>query len=219
MRQYMGIFEKCALFSGISKEDLSALLTCLGGNVVEYAKNQWIFSEGDSAKSMGILLSGCVQVVKDDYLGNRTIVNTVEPGGLFGESFACAEVDHMPVGVVATCPCKVLLVNCNRLLTTCSNSCEFHSRMIQNLVHILAQSNILLNQKIEVTSHRSTREKLMAYLLSEAKKQQNHQFTIPFDRQELADYLGVERSAMSAEIGKMKKEGLLDTKKSWFQIY
>ena len=139
-----------------------------------------------------------MQVVRDDYFGNRSILSTAGPGQLFAEGFACAGVEALPVSVVATADSNVMLIDCSHIMTMCKNACPFHNQMIRNLLHSVAKSNLQLNQKIEILSKRTTREKVMAYLLSEAKIQGRDDFSIPYDRQELADYLGVERSAMSA---------------------
>lgn len=120
--------------------------------------------------------------------------------------------------VVAQEECVVMFVDCIRLLQTCSNSCEFHRKMIYNLMRVLAIKNMLFHQKIEVTSKRTTREKLISYLLMQAKTVGKNQFEIPFDRQQLADYLEVDRSGLSAEISKLRREGFLQSEKKHFKL-
>ena len=193
------VLSRCPLFAGISATELSALLDCLNARVVLVEKQQTIFWEGDPAQDMGIVLEGAVQVVRDDYYGNRTIVAQVEPGGLFAEAFACAGSPSYPVSVVATAAGTMMLLNCQRIMTVCSSGCAFHSRLIKNLLAIVASKTLQLNQKLELLSHRSIRERLLSYLLSCAKMEASPEFTIPYDRQQLADYLCVERSALSAE--------------------
>ncbi|MBR6798810.1 MAG: Crp/Fnr family transcriptional regulator, partial [Firmicutes bacterium] len=134
------------------------------------------------------------------------------------ESFACAEVEELPVSVVASENSEIMLIDCKRIITTCSSSCRFHNMIIHNLLQVLATKNLAFNKKIEITSKRTTRDKLMTYLLSQAKIHGSSSFEIPFDRQELADYLGVERSAMSKEISKMKDDGLIECERSWFKV-
>lgn len=214
----MEILKICPLFAGVEEKDISAMLGCLGARRVDVKKNQMIFTEGEAAESVGIVLSGNVQVVREDYYGNRSIVAGLEPGNLFGETFACAEIDTLPVSVVAATDGEIMLINCRRILTTCGNACEFHNRMVRNLLKVVAKNNIILNRKIELLSKKTTREKIMTYLLSEAKRCGREEFEIPFDRQELADYLGVERSAMAAEISKLRKTGLIECRKSWFRL-
>lgn len=212
------VLSRCPLFEGIEPGEISSLLECLAARQVKVEKNQTIFWEGDAAVDMGIVLEGAVQVVRDDYYGNRTIVARLEEASLFAEAFACAGVPSYPVSVIADVTCTVLLLNCQRIMTVCSSSCGFHSRLIKNLLAIVANKNIYLNQKLDLLSHRSIRERLMTYLLNCAKKVDSSDFTIPYDRQQLADFLCVERSALSAEISKMQKEGILESRRSWFSL-
>ncbi|MBQ9881571.1 MAG: cyclic nucleotide-binding domain-containing protein, partial [Synergistes sp.] len=160
MKKYLNELKNCALFNGISDEDLPAMLSCLGARVAEVEKNQIIFEEGSDAKTIGVVLSGSVQLVLDDYYGNRSIVALISPGELFGESFACARVESLPVSMTASADGRVLLLDFSRIVTTCSNACQFHSRMIFNLLRLVAEKNLVFNQKIEITSRRTTREKL-----------------------------------------------------------
>ena len=194
------------------------MLGCLGAKVLAVPKHQFVFREGDPANFVGIVLEGCVQMIREDYYGNRSIVARIEPAGLFGESFACADVETFPISVMAVEDSKVLLIDSRRITVTCANACGFHNLMIFNMLKVVANKNLVLNQKIEITSRRTTREKLLAYLLAQAKVHQSDVFTIPYDRQALADYLEVERSAMSAEIGKLRREGVIDCEKSTFRL-
>jgi len=218
MKKYMEILARCPLFAGVSPQNLLSMTSCLGARVVRFARGNVIFTEGQPAREMGLLLSGKARIVKEDIYGNRTIVAGIEPAELFGESFACAQLEAIPASVVATEDSEVLLMDCQRLLTTCSNSCEFHNQLIFNLLKVVATKNIMFNQKIEITSRRTTRGKLLAYLNSQAKLHGSSTFTIPYDRQELADYLEVDRSGLSAEISKLRKEGVLASEKNQFTL-
>jgi len=218
MKDSFSAIRQCPLFNEISDGDLLAMLTCLGGKKESYKKGQIIMSEGDNATTLGIVLSGEVQMISVDFYGNRSIVAQMYPTEIFGESFACADIEHLPVDMVASEDCEVLLIEARRVTKTCSNACEFHARIIFNLLKLVAIKNIVFHQKIEITSKRTTREKLMTYLLSEAKKCGKSTFTIPYDRQELADYLEVDRSGLSALISKLKKEGIIDSDKSTFTL-
>jgi len=218
MKKYSPILEACPLFSGINAQDFEAVLACLGAKKIIREKNQIIFSEGDPAQYVGIVLSGTAQIIKEDYYGNRSIVASLSPSQLFGESFACANTEHMPVSVIASEKGEFLLIDCRRITRTCSNACSFHSRMILNLLHVVAAKNLMFNRKLEILGKRTTREKLMTYLMDQAKLHASDTFTIPFDRQELADYLGVERSALSAEISKLRKDGILESNRSTFTL-
>ena len=218
MKKYLEILKKCPLFDKIGEEDLLRMLTCLGAKVDFFDKKYTVFSEGSPAKYIGIVLSGSAQIVQVDYYGNRSILSRIHQSELFAEAFACAEVASMPVSVIADEPCDVMFIDCSHILHICSNGCGFHHQLIYNLMKDLAQKTLLFHQRIEITSKRSTREKLLAYLAAEARKHNSHRFDIPFDRQELADYLEVERSGLSAEISKMKKEGLIDNTKNHFVL-
>ena len=218
MKNYIPALKKCGLFEEIEEENLTAMLDCLGAKVFSVKKDMTIFCEGTPAKYIGLILSGAVQMVQDDFYGNRSIVKSIGENGLFGESFACAGITSLPVSFIASKDCEIMLIDCKRITYTCCNACSFHKQVIFNLLHLVARKNLDFHQKIEITSKRSTKEKLMTYLLSVAKQTGSSSFTIPYDRQALADYLGVERSAMSAEIGKLRKEGIIECQKSHFTI-
>ncbi|MBO7667970.1 MAG: Crp/Fnr family transcriptional regulator, partial [Firmicutes bacterium] len=185
---------------------------------LRFAKGRTVLAEGSPARYLGIVLSGAVRIVRVDYYGNRSIVAAIGPAGIFGESFACAGAESLPVDVVGSEAGAALLIDSWRLTRSCGSACEFHSRVIFNLLQILAAKNLLFNQKMEITSQRTTRDKLMAYLLSQAKQAGSASFTIPFDRQELADYLEVERSGLSAEIGRLRREGVLESSRNHFRL-
>lgn len=218
MERYFSILKKSPLFAEIESRDLSPMLGCLGATARHYKKGTCIFSEGEPATHIGFLCDGSAQVERIDYNGNRTIVSNVDPGELFAESFACAGEKHLPISVTATDDCDVILLDCRRITQSCCNACAFHQQMIYNLLKITAQKSIRLHQRAEIVSHRTTRDKLMAYLTQQAKKKNSQKFTIPFDRQELADYLEVDRSGLSAEISKLRKEGILNCHRSNFEL-
>ena len=218
LKKYLQILKKCSLFSELEDENLITMLNCLGAKIEFFDKKYTIFAESGAAKFIGILLSGSAHVVHVDYYGNRSILSGIIPGEVFGEAFACAQIKALPVSIIANEPCEVMLIEANRILHTCKNGCSFHHRLIYNLMRDLAEKNIAFHQRIEITSKRTTREKLLTYLALEAKKSGSKSFEIPFDRQELADYLEVDRSGLSAEISKMRKEGIIESKKNSFHI-
>lgn len=218
MRSYVPILKRCSLFEGIREEELEGMLTCLGAVVRRMKKKQVLFLEGEPARFVGIVLSGRVQILWEDLEGNRSIVAGIEPGELFAEVFACAGVQALPVSAVAATDGEVLMLDCRRALSPMAHGCPFQTRLIGNLLRVMAEKNLLLHQKLELASKRTTREKLMTYLQEQAKKNASREFTIPYDRQGLADYLGVERSAMSAELSKLCREGRLETRRSWFRL-
>jgi len=218
MKKYVSVLKQCGLFAGIDEEQLVTMLSCLGATVRNYEKNQLILAEGDAANRIGVVLMGEVQLVRVDYYGNRSILTELRVAGMFGESFACADIPRVPVDVVATEYSEVLLVDARHILHMCSNACGFHHQLIYNLMKLVATKNLIFHQKLEVISKRTTREKLMTYLLMQAKQQGSNNFTVPFDRQELADYLEVDRSGLSAEIGKLRREGVLECRKNRFTL-
>lgn len=218
MEKYFDILLANPLFAGIGREDLQGLLGCLSARRERFSKGEPVFLEGDMAGNIGLVLEGAVQIVRDDFLGNRSLLMAVETGELFGEAYACAGLDTLPVSGYAVQDCTVLWLACRRMLTVCTNACGFHNTLVQNLLQVVAQKNLVLSRKIQFMSQKTTREKLIAYLLDQAKQRGATEFTIPFDRQGLADFLGVERSAMSAELGKLRTMGVLETRGSHFRL-
>lgn len=216
MQKYYKILSQCPLFDGMEQKDMDTIIRCLNGRMVNVPKGQPVFLEGDPAQYVGVVVGGTVQVVREDFYGNRSVMTVLQPGELFAEVFFCAGCVTMPVSVIAVTNSEVLLLDCQRIFVSWSDSCHFHSLLMRNLLQGMAQKTLVLAQKIQYMSQKTTKDKLMAYLLDQAKLQGSREFVIPHNRQSLADYLGVERSAMSAEIGKLKKSGELDTHGSWF---
>lgn len=218
MEKYLELLASSALFEGISPEEILSMLGCLNARRLSFGRGEAVFLEGDAAGFVGLVLEGEVQIVRHDFYGGRSLIEAARPGELFAEVFACADVDTMPVSAYARSDSAVLMLDCRRLLTLCSNSCVFHNRLVKNLLRVVAEKTLALSRKIRHMSRKTTREKLLDYLSEQARLARSACFEIPFDRQELADYLGVERSAMCAEIGKLKKAGLLDCRGSYFSL-
>lgn len=218
MKDFFDILRGCPLFDRIGDESLKEMLGCLNAKERSYKKGDAVFAEGDKAKYLGIVLEGSVQLVRVDYYGNRSILANIEPPQLFGEAFACAGLKSLPVDAVAATDTRIMLLDAQRIARPCGNACPCHGQTILNLLHIVAKKNLVLHQKIEITSKRSTREKLMTYLLLQAKNAKSHTFTVPYDRQELADYLEVDRSGLSAEISKLRNEKVLECRRSTFTL-
>lgn len=218
MEQYFEIILKNPLFAGINEAELGSMLNCLNASVIRVPKGEPVFLEGDAAGFVGLVLEGGVQIVRDDYFGNRTLLALAEEGDIFAESYSTASVDTMPVSGYALRNSHVMLLECRKMLTVCSNACGFHNRLVNNLLQMVSRKNLQLSRKIQFMSQKTTKDKLMAYLLDQAKQKGSAEFTIPFDRQTLADFLGVERSAMSAELSKLRKAGVLECKGSWFHL-
>ena len=218
MEKYSVLMQTCPLFAHIDQQNIPALLSCLGASEREYEKGAFIFSAGDSANGVGIVLSGGVLIAQEDYWGNRTLLAHIAPGSLFGESFSCADVGKLPISVIAAEKTQVLLMQAARIVQNCPKTCGYHTELIRNMMRNLATKNVQLTEKIQVITRRTTREKLLSYLSEQAIHAGSSHFTIPFNRQELADYLSVERSAMSAELSRMMRDGLIETYRSEFKL-
>lgn len=218
MKEIVSVLEHCPLFFGISPEKLPGLLDCLGAQTRPMEKRRPIFSAGQPARYLGVVLEGAVQILQEDYFGGRAVLGAAGPGELFGEAFACAGADSLPVTVLASERGRLLLLDCGRVTSPCEKGCAFHQRLVLNLLQVMAQKNLAFHQKLQILSRRTTREKLLAYLDLQARQHQSASFFIPFDRQALADYLGVERSGLSSEIGRLKAEGVLDCRKNHFTL-
>ncbi len=206
------------LFAKMDQQELSQILSCLDGRRQSFAKGAFIFLAEESSPRLGILLSGKAQIIKENIYGDRMIIGDLEPGNLFGETYACMGLLKIPVSVETTEDCSVLLLDINRMLTTCGKACVFHQQLIANLLNIVATKNMLLNRKMSYITHKTIRGRLLAYLEDQAESSGSRAFEIPFNRNELADYLCMDRSALSRELGRMKKEGLLDFHRKAFRL-
>lgn len=207
----------CPLFAGISPQERKDLAACLAPRPVPCRKGQLLWQEGERTGSLGIVERGAMRVLRDDFWGNRAILSLAEPGDLFGEAYAWGG-EPLGVSVEAAEDSRVWLLDVSRILSPCTSVCSFHNRLIGNLVAILAKKNRMLSRKIDHLSQRSTRAKVLSYLSAEAARQGSDTFTIPFDRQGMADYLAVDRSALSLELSKMRKDGLLKFHKNRFHL-
>ena len=218
MKKYIPILKRTKLFSGISEADIGAMLSCLSAVVREFKKGEYVFRGGEHIGQITVLLSGELYIQRDDYWGNRDIVNRIEVGEMFGEAYIAPESGALPNDVVALEDSTVIFFNVKRITTVCSASCRFHSMVVQNLFYALSEKNRVLVQKLGHISKRSTREKLMSYLSEQAERQNSASFLIPFNRQQLADFLSVDRSAMSNELCKMRDDGLIEFEKNQFRL-
>ncbi|MBR1778210.1 MAG: Crp/Fnr family transcriptional regulator [Alphaproteobacteria bacterium] len=207
----------CPLFKGISEQDLPFLLSCLNARTAVFDKGSVVLNAGEIWKTCGIVIEGKTQVFQYDFLGSGSLIATIKPMQLFAEAFSCTGISA-PITVEAAEKSEILFLNTSRIHTTCDRNCAFHARLIYNLLHIMALKNVALLQKIECMSQKTTREKLMTFLSMEAMKNQSSEFDIPYDRQGLADYLSVNRSALSVEISRLAKDGLIKCRKNRFKL-
>ncbi len=218
MKKYITILRKTKLFNGIDESDILSMLPCLQAKNKTYGKGEYIFRQGEKPDCIAILLEGKLLIQQDDYWGNRSIISDVNAGEMFGEAFAAPDSEAIFNDVVAVEESTVLFLNLKKMLTVCSSACRFHSMVIQNLYLAISQTNRKLMQKLGHISKRTTREKLISYLSYESKKQDKTAFEIPFNRQQLADFLSVDRSAMSNELCKMRDEGMITFHKNKFEL-
>ena len=216
MKKYMDILKRSKLFANVSENEIGGMLTCLDAHERHYKEGEFVFRQGDKVESVSVLVDGALLVQADDYWGNRSIITHVGVGELFGQAYLAGEA--IMNDVVAAEDSTVIFFDAKRVLTTCSSACPFHNRVICNLFFALSETNLRLVTKLGHIQKRTTREKLMSYLSLMERKSGSNPFTIPFNRQELADFLSVDRSAMSAELCKMRDEGLLDFKKNSFRL-
>ena len=218
MKKYIPVLKRTKLFSGVGEEDISSLLSCLGARKKEYKKGEYILREGEHISDVFILVEGKIHIQKDDYWGNRSILSVISVGEMFGEAYSSPESGALLNDIVAVEDSSVIFFDVKRILTTCSSACRFHNMIVQNMFFAISDKNRKLVQKLGHMSGRTTRTKLISYLSEEAKRQGSSTFTVPFNRQQLADYLCVDRSAMSNELCKMRDEGMIKFEKSRFEL-
>lgn len=209
---------KILLFQGTDETEVKDMLTCLGSYTKKYEKGETIYQVGEVVQSLGLVLSGSVTIENDDVWGNKSILGHAGSGQIFAETYACIPGESLMVNVTAAEKTEILFLNTSRLLETCPNSCAYHSRLIKNLLQITSQKNLELSRRILYTSSKSIRGRLLSYFSHQSMQNGSRQFTIPFNRQQLADYLGVDRSALSNELSKMKADNLLDYHKNNFTL-
>ena len=219
MEQYLFILRNSPFFQGMTEEEILSVLHCVNATVQHKQKDEYILRVGDRTESMGLVLRGSVLVLQEDLWGHRNIMHRIGPGEYFAEPFAATAGSVLNVSVVAGEDSEIMMLNMERFLKTCPHACAHHGRMVRNLVSVMARRVLDLNEKLTHMAKRSTREKLLSYLSAESIRQGKLAFTIPYDRQQLADYLSVERAAMSVELGKLQKEGLLKTNRNHFELF
>ena len=218
MQQYIPVLKKTQLFSGVGDEEISSMLACLGARCRTWQKGGYVLRQGEHLRDIAVLVEGALHIQKDDYWGNRSILGQIAVGEMFGEAYVAPESGALLNDVVAVEDSTVIFFDVRRIITACPSACRFHAAVVQNIFFAISERNRKLVQKLGHMSQRSTREKLISYLSEEAKRHSSSAFTIPFNRQQLADFLSVDRSAMSNELCKMRDDGLLKFDKNHFQL-
>ena len=218
MKKFIPILKRTQLFAAVSEEEISSMLSCLNARLGTYKKGEYVLRQGEHLNDITVLVDGELHIQRDDYWGNRAIVDRIAVGEMFGEAYIAPESGALLNDVIAVEDSTVMFFDVKRIITVCSSACRFHSIVVQNLFFAISEKNRKLVQKLGYISKRSTRKKLMSYLSEEAKRNNSSSFIIPFNRQQLADFLSVDRSAMSNELCKMRDEGLLEFNKNAFKL-
>lgn len=206
------------LFRGITPKEVSSMLDCLMAEEKCYQKDEVIYPAGNTVHKIGIVIAGSVSIEHDDLWGNKSVLDKIGHGQVFAETYACAPGEPLMVSVVASEKTSILFLDVTKTLHPCSSVCEYHGKLIRNLLTISAQKNLTLSRRIFHTSAKSIRGRLLSYLSFQSAREGQHEFDIPFNRQQLADYLSVDRSALSNELGKMQREGLITVYRNHFCI-
>lgn len=217
MKNYLEILKTTSLFSKIENNDIENLLGCLQTEIKKYSNKEFILTPDHCAYKVGILIAGEALIFNEDFWGNRNITSKLQKGDVFAEAFAVAKISPL-VFVQAQSDCTVLFFDLFKAANNCEQNCSFHRQFNENILRIFATKNVQLSRKISVMSKRTTREKILSFLSDYSKQSKTAIFEIPFNRQQMADYLCVERSALSAELSKLKKEGYIDYNKSSFKL-
>ena len=218
LKKYLPILRNSPFFKGLTDQEILSILHCVNAATVFKERDSYIFRAGDATEVMGLVVSGGVLIIQEDLWGHRNILSKCHAGDFFGEPYAASPGAILNISVVADEDCEIIFLNVQRLLVSCPTACEHHQKLIRNLVSVLANKILIFNDKITHVGKRTTREKLLSYLSAESTRHSSLSFDIPFDRQQLADYLCIDRAAMSTEISRLQKEGLLKTNRNHFEL-
>ncbi len=211
-------FATFPLFRDIESDNIPAMLNCLSYQVERYQKGVFISLEGEHLQNIGVILDGSVDMIKEDFWGNKTILMRMKSPMLFGETFICGTETIATVSFQASSDTTILFLPFKRVMHTCTNACAFHHRLIENMVQLIADKNLELMKKTEVVTKKTLREKILAYLSQQAQLAGSEYFEIPLGRIELAEYLCADRSALTRELNIMKQEGILDYDRNVFRL-
>ncbi|MEA4999268.1 MAG: Crp/Fnr family transcriptional regulator [Candidatus Limiplasma sp.] len=218
MREFLTTLHSAPLFQGMEDAQILSMLHCLDATTHTYEKGAFILTHGERVAAFGLVLVGGVFVIQEDFWGNRNIIANIGAGEVFAESYACVKTVPLGVSVEAKADSTILFLDVQRVLTTCGSACDYHNSLIRNLVAMLAVKNLRMNEKLQHVTQRTTREKVLSFLLAESRRRGSAAFSIPFNRQQLADYLSVDRSAMSSELSRLRDEGVLLFEKNQFTL-
>lgn len=215
MERYFSVLQHCPLFSGLDEQELTQALAHLSPALRRLERGEFLLHADQRVNHLGVVLEGCLHILREDAFGGRAILADIQPGDLFAEAYACAGAP-LEVEVTAQTDSAVLLVSLARLRSVPGQE---GARLTDNLIRVLARKNLTLNEKIGHLTRPTTREKLLSYLAAQRRRQGSDSFTIPFDRQQLADYLSVDRSAMSTQLSRLRREGLISCSGRRFTLH
>ena len=210
--------QKSELFSGINEDDLKKLFECVSPKKRSISKGSFVFNAGDKVRLVYFILSGSMHIVDEDFWGNNSIIETLPKNTLFGEAYVFSSMQNHLVSVVAAEDSEILEINPQSLFSTCPNGCKYHARLVRNTLSIVSEKIVRLTEKLGHVMRRTLREKLLSYLTKCAQKEKKDSFDIPYSRQQLADYLCADRSALSHELSKLQEQGLLRYRKNHFKL-
>lgn len=213
----LDILKKSQFFSEVKETDITPMLSCLGARNSTFKKGEYVLRAGEEVHHIGIVIGGILNIYKEDADGERSLLARLLPADYFGEALCCAGVDKSPVNVVAESNCEVMFIDFKRILNTCSKSCVFHAKIIENMLKIVAVKNLQLQQRMEYLSKKTLRKRILKYLTNTSAGKSGA-FSIPFNREELSDYLCADRSALSRELMRLKDDGIIDYWKNQFQL-
>jgi CRP-like cAMP-binding protein len=216
MKDIYEVVKPNPLWDGVGFGEFEGMNRCMDSRIRKYGKGETVLLSGDSVSKIGVIASGSVKIIKEDADGNDFILTELGVPDLFGETFVCAGIARSPVTVQASAKSEILFLDYRKVITSCPSACAFHTRLIENMIKLLARKNLLLNQKIDILSKRTTREKLIAFF--DTQRGASRRFAVPYNREEMARYLCVDRSAMSNELCKMRDEGLIRFNRNEFEI-
>ena len=218
MKKYIHILKRTQMFAGVKDEEIISMLSCLGARLRSYEKGEYVLRQGEHLGDITVLVDGALHIQNDDYWGNRSILGEISVGEMFGEAYVAPEGSALLNDVVAVEDSAVIFFDVKRIVTTCPSACRFHALVVQNMFFAISEKNRRLVQKLGHMAKRTTRGKLISYLSAEARRKNSSSFEIPFNRQQLADFLSVDRSAMSNELCKMRDDGLISFEKNNFRL-
>ena len=218
LEKYYNQIKNSPVFLGMSDDELKGLLECFGARIRKFEKEEMIIRQGDVISNIYLILDGEVNIEKDSYWGRRIIISRLGKNDNLALSFVGSKDVESSVDAITVKDTTVLVLRYEKCTSMCQNACTRHKVLIHNLFRILSKENIELIQKIENVSQKTIRDKLLTYLSNEAQRQHSNSFDIHFNRQDLADYLNVDRSAMSFELSKLQKEGLIEYNKNHFEL-